>query len=260
MFAKLHLFLLVLGVPSFVIAQSQPTSDPQALTLAAQSISTLTGGTTVSDVTLTGTATWTVGTDSETGSATLWALGAGESRMDLTLNSGIRSEIRDASSGIAQGNWKALTGATGLSASQNCMTDAVWFFPALGSIAVQPNVVLSYVGQENRNGAAVQHLQSYVYQSSGSTTPPTPQQLSTMDFYLDAASLLPVATVFNAHPDNDASTNISVEVDFGTYQNIGGIVVPTHIQRYVQGTLMLDLSVSTASFNTGLQLSTFAIN
>jgi hypothetical protein len=99
-----------------------------------------------------------------------------------------------------------------------------------------------------------------VYQPSVSTTTPTSRQLSSVDFYLDATTLLPVATVFNAHPDDDAGTNIPIEIDFGNYQNINGVNVPLHIQRYVQGTLMVELSISTVSLNTGLQLSTFAIN
>jgi hypothetical protein len=33
-----------------------------------------------------------------------------------------------------------------------------------------------------------------------------------------------------------------------------------HIQRYLQGNLMVDLVLSAASFNTGLPLSTFTIN
>jgi hypothetical protein len=89
---------------------------------------------------------------------------------------------------------------------------------------------------------------------------PTPQQLSTMDFYLDANTLLPVAVTFNAHPDNGASTNLLVEVDFSNYQTVSGVVVPMHIQKYQQGNLMVDVVVTGASFNTGLLLSIFTIS
>jgi len=37
-------------------------------------------------------------------------------------------------------------------------------------------------------------------------------------------------------------------------------MVPMHIQRLQQGSLMVDVVLSSASFNTGLSLSTFAIN
>jgi hypothetical protein len=77
-----------------------------------------------------------------------------------------------------------------------------------------------------------------------------------MDFYLDSATHLPVATVFNSHPDNAAGSNIAVEIYFRNYQQIDGVQVPMHIRRFVQGALLVDISLDTASFNTGLSLST----
>jgi hypothetical protein len=247
----------VFASSSLLLAQNPPASNPQALALATQSIAALTGGNAISDVTLTGNVAWNGGADS--GTATLRAVGTGESRMDLALPSGTRSEIRDAQTGVRVGQWVNPNSASGKIAYQNCQTDAVWFFPALGSLGAGPNVVLSYTGQETRNGRAVQHLRSYVYQSN---PPPgvSPQQLSGVDFYLDVTTLLPIAITFNAHPDKDASTNLLIEVDFSNYQSMSGVQVPMHIQRYSQGDLMVDVTVTGASFNTGLPLSDFAIN
>jgi hypothetical protein len=81
-----------------------------------------------------------------------------------------------------------------------------------------------------------------------------------MDFYLDSATHLPVATVFNSHPDNAGDANIAVEIDFRNYQQIDGVRVPMQIRRFVQGGLQADISLDTASFNTGLSVSTFAID
>lgn len=250
--------IAVLFLTSLGIAQNPPASDPQALSYAANSIAALTGGTAINDVTLTGNVTWS---GSDTGTATLTALGTGESRMDLALGSGTRAEIRDAQTGTQVGKWVNPDSTSGPYAAHNCWTDAVWFFPALGSLAAGPNVVLSYVGQETRNGASVQHIQSYVYQANWPVgVTPSPQQLSTTDFYLDASTLLPVAVLFNAHPDDNASSNISTEVDFSTYQSFSGIQVPTRIQKYMQGSIMVDLTISNALFNTGLSLYSFSSN
>jgi len=235
-------------------------SDPQALTLAWRSITALTGGHPVSDMTLTGNATWTVG-DPETGTVALRALGSGESRVDLTLSGGTRTEIRDASAGVPQGKWTAQDGTSGMFASHNTLTDAVWFFPALGSLAAGPNIVLTYIGQESRNGQSVQHLRSSVFQPAPAVgAGPTEQQLSTMDFYLDAATLLPAAEVFNSHPDNDATVDIAVEIDYSDYQPIAGTQVPMHIQRSMSGSPILDITVTSAVVNSGLSLSEFSIN
>ena len=181
--------------------------------------------------------------------------------MDLALSDGTRTEIRDASTGTLLGKWMTPSSASGAFAFHNCQTDAVWFFPALSSLRGGSNVVFSYVGLESRNGGNVQHIQSSVYQSiQSSNTSPSLQQLSTMDFYLDATTLLPSAIMFNAHPDNNASANLPVEVDFSNYQTTGGITVPMHIQKYIQGTLTIDVTLTTAAFNTGVALSNFAVN
>jgi hypothetical protein len=226
---------LILLMGSVVHAQTQPPSDPQAVAFANQAIAALSGGLTINDVTLTGTATWSGTGTSDTGAATLRALGTGESRMDLALTAGTRTEIRDAQTGNLLGQWFNPDNTSGYMAAQNCMTDAVWFFPVLGSLTAGSNVVLLYIGQETRNGTAVQHVQSYVYQPNPPATVPTPQQLSTMDFYLDAGTLLPVAITFNGHPDNDASINLLNEVDFSNYQPTNGALVPLQMQKYQQG-------------------------
>ena len=254
-------FVVPLMLLSLSVAfAQQPQSDPQAVSLASQSISVLTGGNTISDATLTGTVSWTGGTTPQTGTITLLASGASESRINLALPGGTRTEIRDASTGVAEGQWIAENGASGLFGPQNCATDAVWFFPALGSLAAGPGVVLAYVGQGSWNGEAVQHIQSYIYQSNSAGSSPNTQQLSVTDFYLDATTFLPVAVTFNAHPDDTASTNLTVEIDFSNYQVLNGIVVPMHIRRYLQGNMLLDITLSGASFNTGLPLSDFTIN
>jgi hypothetical protein len=255
-FCTFLLFVFVLASAIFLFPQAQlPVSDPQAVTLAAQSMAVLTGGASINDVTLTGSGTWTVGDDSENGPAVLSAVGTGESRMDLSLPSGTRTEIRDASTGIAQGKWVVQSGASGNVASHNCQSDAVWFFPAFSSLAGRANLVLLYIGQETRNGVNVQHLQSYVYQSGGLNS-----ELSTMDFYLDAATLLPSAITFKTHPDTDATTDILVEIEYSNYQAVNGALVPMHVQRYFQGTLTVDLILTAVTFNTGINLSNFNVN
>ena len=249
---------VALSLATFAFAQNQPPSDPQAVSYAAKSIAALTGGTGINDATLTGSVTWA---GNDTGTATLMALGTGESRMDLVLGSGTRTEIRDAQTGTQLGKWINPDSSSGSYAPQNCWTDAAWFFPVLGSLAAGPNVVLSYIGQETRNGAAVQHIQSYVYQANWpSGVSPSPMQLSTIDFYLDASTLLPVAEIFNSHPDSDASTNLTFEVDFTNYQSVSGEMVPMRIQRFQQGSMLIDFVLSGTSFNSGLSLSNFSIN
>jgi hypothetical protein len=252
--------LFVLASIQFLFSQV-PQSNPQALSLAAQSLAAMSGGTNVQDVTVSGNAIWTSGSTTQTGTANLLAKGTGESRMDLTINGTTQSEIRSNSSGMSQGEWVANDGISTPYAMHNCWTDSVWFFPILSSLSgTNPSVVLSYAGSETRSGVSVQHLHSYFYlPAKKPDLTILAQNASAIDFYIDSASLLPVAIVFNAHPDDDAARNIAVEVDFSNYQAANGVLVSRHIQKYVQGTLVLDFTVTGVALNTGLSDNLFAI-
>jgi hypothetical protein len=243
-----------------VFAQ-QPPSDPTALSYAAQSVAAMTGKNTVSDVTLMGTVnTWMAGSTADSGTATLMVKGYGESRIDMQLAvSGALSQIRDASAGFPQGE-SITAGTPYIYSSQNCETDAAWFFPLNSAMSVAPNsgIVLLYIGLESLNGSQVQHLQSYDYQSGLDPASQSQlQQASTIDYYLDATAFLPVAEDFNIF--SSTNTSIPVQVLFLSYESVSGVIVPQHIQQYVNGTLQFDVTITSVSLNTGIPLSVFQI-
>ena len=229
----LVLLLACLVVPASLPAQESSsssttsivpaTSDPQAVALVQRSLAALTGGVAVTDVTLTGSARRIAGSDDETGTATLEASAAGDSRVDLSFASGNRIEIRNHSAlplpgslppglpaSVAQtpqpvGEWIDSDGTPHAMASHNTMTAAPWFFPALAleEIATSRNYVLSYIGQETLpaeaglNGQAVLHVSAsrplvIPSGSEGSVSPAPPgvsfaslmQHLTQVDIYL----------------------------------------------------------------------------
>jgi hypothetical protein len=85
------------------------------------------------------------------------------------------------------------------------------------------------------------------------------QQLSTVDFYLDSTSLLPLATVFQTHPDDDQNPNLRVEVRFSNYQSVKNVLVPLHIQKLLNGSPILDIDITAAEFNTDVPDSLFGL-
>jgi hypothetical protein len=262
-FVVLTLSVLVLAIPAAFTqtTTTTATSNPQAVALATQALAALTGSVQISDVTLTGTATRTAGSDVETGTITLEALGTTNSRMDLAESGGTRSEIRNSVSGAPQGWWVGLDGVSHTMANHNCLTDAVWFFPALSVLtqAASANVIASYVGQETRNGTSVQHL-NFVGQTANVPASASPflTSLTAEDLYLNSTSLLPVAVLFNTHPDSNAAGSIAVEVDFSNYQSTSGIQVPLRIQELLNNSLLLDITIQTVTVNSGLTATQFA--
>jgi hypothetical protein len=260
MFPRLAiLFFLTTLILSPIKAQTTaPVRDPQALTLIASSLKALTGGVAVNDVILQTTASYVAGSDEETGTATLTASGNQLSLVQLNLSGGPRQEIRNGPAGA----WSGPDGTAHSTATHNCWTDASWFFPALTleAIANNPLTSVSYLGTDTSKGRALLHAQ-VTRAPTGQTADVTALilRLATMDIYFDPQSLLPVVLDFNAHPDIDANTNLPAEIQFGNYQSMGGVLVPLQIQKYLQGSLLLNFVVANASINSGVPTSVFTL-
>jgi hypothetical protein len=240
--------------------------DQQAVTLANQAYQAMTGGTQVQDATLQGTASWVSGSVQETGPATLEAKGSQQSRILLSLTGGQRHEIRNSpisyTAAASSGAWAGSDGNWYASALHNCWTDASWFFPAftLQSALNDPSISMIYVGPESFAGIPALHLVFYRTLTAQSVpTVSLVQRLSTMHVFFDAKSGLPIGFRFNTHPDDEAGLDIPVEIHFSNYKQANGGQVPFHIQKFLQGSLLLDLYVTAVQIDSGLPDSNFSI-
>lgn len=144
----------------------------------------------------------------------------------------------------------------------NLMTDSSWFFPSLTLYKwlSLPGYTMTFVGQESKYGVDVLHV---AVSLTASTFPPdmaaTFQHESRTEVYLDSSSGLPVALGFNIHPDKNDLLDIPVEIHFSDYRSANGIQVPFHVERYLNGGLILDLHFDTVTLNSGVSTSDFQI-
>ena len=246
--------------------------DAAAVALLQKSLAAL-GGVAIQDATLTGSVTRTVGPDTDTGTITMKALGTRFSRVDLSLPRGTVSELRGADAKNAPVNTTSgLDGAVHPVAGHNGMTDAVWFLPQLTSLAgdptKNPRLVISYAGQETRNGVSVQHLHFYrqfpvpAMPAGFKLPPPDLSRLTACDIYLDSTTFLPVALTFATHPEKNSLVDIPVDIEFSNYQHANGAsngpLVPFHMLKFLNGTLTLDITIQSATINSGLTSTEFA--
>jgi hypothetical protein len=144
----------------------------------------------------------------------------------------------------------------------NQMTSPTWFEPAIAlrAFASSQNQTVSYVGRETRNGLSVDHLRVFQqFPDVPNDIAPLLQHLSQTEIFLDSSTFLPVALAFDQHPDKDAGLDIPVEVRFSDYRAVNGVQVPFHVQRYLNNSLILDIQLQTATLNSGLTASAFAI-
>jgi hypothetical protein len=235
-----------------------PTASVQPSTLLQQSLAALVGNTTLSDVTLTGTARRIAGSDDETGSATFQAMSGGYSRLQLNFASGIRSETRTIIDAVRAGSWSGPDGVSHRIPFHNLLaTDGT--SPALiVTNVLASSYVVSLTGVEQKNEQSAYHLVA-VLQFPNLPDPSLPQHLSRIDLFLDPSTLLPVALDFSIHPDDNELLDIPVELAFSDYRTVTGVKVPFHIQKSINHTLALDLQFDNALINSGLSASAFSV-
>ena len=252
--------------PSRAQTVNQRTSDPHAVAIVQQSLVAMNGAVAVADVSLSASVTSTAGSDIQSGTALLQAKGTQESKVALSLSDSSYTEIRNVSDGAPAGRYidsNADSTAHALSL-HNCFTEAAWFVPSLSDLASvlsDPNANLMYVGQESWDDKTVDHIRTWETVSSpDAAAVKLIAHLSTTDIYLDSATHLPVAIKFATHPAKDAKIDIPVEIRFDNYQQTSGLLLPMHIQKFLNGTLNLDFTMNSAEVNSGLPDSIFATN
>jgi hypothetical protein len=252
------LALILLPAVSPVRLGAQPSAT-QAAILLSQSLAALTHGTVVTDAKLQANVNYIAGSDEESGPATLEALGHLESLVVLNLSGGQRQQIQNGSQAAVTG----IDGQQQLAPLHNSLNPAAWFFPALliEGLIQDASYSVTYVGAENLNGASVQHLRALrtLPGHGDAATMSLLLELTGFDLYLDSGAFLPVALAFNTHPANNALQDVPIGVELSGYQAQGGVMTPSHVQKFLQRSLLLDISVTSVAIDSGLPPSDFQI-
>jgi hypothetical protein len=231
------------------------STGANATTLLNQLSNAFSGGQVVHQVQLTGNAAWHVGSIDDTGSATLSAATTGSSQMQLSLSSsGTRTEAQAGRGSDQSCTWTAEDAVAHTIDPGNCWRPVIWFLPPL---SLQPSLLPSYLGAVDLGTGPVgfsttsyRHLQGELVLPSLKTKLASDIMLSsTADLGLDPASLLPAVLTYSITPDNGAPIPIAIEIRYSNYQTINGVKIPFTIQRYVNGSLQLEIAVSSAQVN-----------
>jgi hypothetical protein len=213
------------------------------------------GGKVVHQVQLTGSATWHAGSLNDTGTATLSGATTGASQLQLSLSSsGVRTEGQSGQGSDQSCTWSSEDGAVHSIDPASCWRPLFWFLPPL---SLQPSLLPNYLGTVDMGTGTVgfakgiyRHLQSQLVLPNLTTALAGKiMQVSTTDLGLDPASFLPAVLTYSVRPDSGAFTPIAIEIHYSNYQPISGVEIPFTIQRYVNGSLQLEITVSSAQVN-----------
>ncbi len=246
------LFCAVLTVPAR--GWGQATSGGSADNLLAQLSTAFSNGKVVQKIQLSGTATWQPDDAPDTGTVTLSATNDGSSQMQLELASaGLRTEAQTGTGLSAACQWSGSDGIAHTVSSNNCWKPSLWFMPAF---SLQPALLPGYLGIADLGTGSVgssedtyRHLQSQLVFSLPNAMMSDITQQSTTDLGLDPTTLLPAVLAYAVRPDNGAAMPVAIEIRYSSYQAVSGVQIPFHIQRYVNGSLQLDVLVSSAQVN-----------
>lgn len=240
---------LVLFLPLSSKAPAQtsiPTVD--ATSTVARASQAFSAGKPVTSVEMTGRAEWTAGSTKDSGPVKLTANVNGENRAEFDLSEGTRVESQSALTEDRICTWSGKDGVPHNAASSNCWIATVWFLPHL---ALQSAMQPSLLAMSSSDGSHIRH-QVVVAADAASQSketgdvPALIQRWSKTDLILDSATSLPASLKYIIHPDASSSVDIQVEVRYSNYQNVSGVEIPMHIERYVNGSLQLSIDINSA--------------
>jgi hypothetical protein len=254
--AHLALGLALLALQSSgPFAQQSFAQTASAVPLISQMTTAFAPKEVIQQVQLAGAATWYAGTLEDSGTVSLTASTNGSSQMQLSLDTlGQRTESQTGAGLNAACQWVGADAVAHNVDSANCLRPAVWFLPAL---SLQSSLLPSYVcasdlglGTVGSAQTTYRHLQSeLVFSSLSSATAAYIASSSVSDLGLDPVSLFPTVLAYSIHPDGGSPALILVEIRYSQYQLVSGAEIPFHIQRYVNGSLQLDIQISSAQVN-----------
>ncbi len=255
-FAVLPLLLLLVATLPLVQAQTNPTTGPSltTTTLLQNASQAFSKGQPVHGVTLTGTANWIAGGDNENGNITLIANSDGSYQINLEMGQSSRTETQTAFAQGQQCTWAGSDGVPQEVSGHNCMQSVAWFLPAVALFGnLQPQVVATILVGSSPNaqspGLDLRQQQSVVPSYVSASIAGMFTHLTAVDIFYDPTTYLPISLDYETHPDVNAAVDFPVQVEFSNYQTVGGITVPFHIQRYVNGVLALDITISNVSWS-----------
>ena len=254
--ATLALAGLLCFAPQFQ-AQSR---DTQAVSLVNGALAALVQGS-LTDATLVATVHSTVGSDDETVSGTFETGGPTTSKTVVSLATGTITETRNGQTGF----WVGGDGTQHSIPLHNAINMQAWFFPAFIVQGLQQNTNYSLAtptaGTAAGTASSTQALTGYIL-PPGQMDSATTNILSgatAFELDLDPKTLLPVSLQFTAHPDDDATRGFPVLILYSSYQLVQGTQVPFHIQKFLQGTLTQDITVTSCTLNQGIPSSVFQV-
>ncbi len=243
--------LLLLG--SFIAGTISASAQSDATAVIAQIAKSFAPLQPVSTVKLTGQVIWHSGASEDAGPITLMAGSDGSQSFTAQLASmGARTENQTAIGAGMSCAWARSDNAEHNSDDASCQKSVPWALPALALQLAKIPAAAGYtdLGSATLNGTAYRHLQGQlVFANLPAKRLKQSVAESTMDAYVDPQTFDLGVLRYQVHADDNPALTIQVEIRYGRVTAVNGVRIPFLIQRYINGTLQLEIVVSSAQIS-----------
>ncbi len=130
--------------------------------------------------------------------------------------------------------------------------------PLLVAALNNPDETFQYIGLESQNGLAAHHLR---YSNSFSSVSKLQflAEFTTTDLWIDANTARPQRLSYFRRAGRASEPRTQVDVYFSNYQNVAGIAYPFLIQKSLNGSPWITITITNVAFNTGLSDASFSV-
>ena len=199
-----------------------------------------------SSVTLSGATVWTAGSLQDAGNVVFTANADGSSSETWSLASQPYSVLNTSFADGRSCSSVDSAGKTHQDASPACFRAVPWFAPWLSLLMLSNNVLLPTSGANIM--AAPQHgtqLQFMTNLGAATTASSAAMRSGTVtELVVDPETSFINEIDFNQPINSDPARVIAYRVVFSDYRPDAGLVLPHHIQRFIQGTLQADTTIT----------------
>ena len=240
---------LVLFCLLYLTISSQAQAPPTAPFLL-QLIANIPSGIPLHGLHLDGRVQFTSGSLHETGTGTLQAQSDGTFTVTLGLDTASQTETYPALGLNRSCHFTNHAGVTKELPVLDCLTPVAWFAPSLfvqDPLHLSPLLQISDNGELTKDGLTVHEL-TYGLAPSDHKAVRDPRfvEATSVHFFFDPKTLLISSIEYDSHPNGDIFVPIPVRLVFSDFRNTTGVMLPYHIEKYVNRSLQLTLDVDTA--------------
>jgi len=201
-----------------------------------------------SSITFSGETVWTAGSLQDAGNVVFTASADGSSNETWSLAS---QPYSVASTSFADGRTCSSVdsvGKTHQDASPACLRAVPWFAPWMSLLMLPNNILVRTTGTsvaaDDVSNVQLEYATGFAGQSTTNSASALMRSGTVVRLVLDPNTSLINEMDFNQIIDSDMSRVIPYRIVYSDYRPEAGLILPHHIQRFIQHTLQADITIS----------------